>query len=326
MRRRDFFVGLGGAAAWPLAALAQQAGVPMIGFLASTSPEGFGFLLAGLRAGLSELGYVEGRNVVIEYRWAGGKYDRLPALAAELVRLRVAVIVAAGSAIPALAAKAATSTIPIVFSAITYPVKFGLVNSLSSPGGNITGASWFSAELGSKRLGFLRELVPNARSISLLVNPTNPTMELQASDAQDAARALGLQLPVLNASSEENLEAVFVQLARQGSAALLVSADPFFDDQANRITALAARYAIPSIYQYREYVLAGGLMSYGSNLVDTYRQAGLYAGRILNGARPADLPVTQPTKFEFVLNLKTAKALSLTIPPNLLALADEVIE
>jgi putative tryptophan/tyrosine transport system substrate-binding protein len=326
MKRREFIAGLGGVAIWPMAAQAQQTAVPVIGFLGSASPDGWASLLAGFRAGLSEFGYIEGRNVVTEYRWAAGKYDRLPTLAAELARLRVAAIVAAGSAIPAVAAKAATSTIPIVFCAITYPVKFGLVDSLSSPGGNVTGASWFSAELGSKRIGLLHDLAPKATSISLLVNPTNPTMELQVLDAQDAARALGLQLRVLNASNRENLEAVFVELAQQGSAALLVSADPFFDDQLNRITALAARYAIPSIYQFREYVLAGGLMSYGSNIVDTYRQAGSYTGRILRGARPADLPVTQPTKFELVINLKTANTLGLTIPPNLLAIADEVIE
>jgi putative tryptophan/tyrosine transport system substrate-binding protein len=326
VKRREFIAGLGSAVAWPIAAQAQQPVVPVIGFLGSGTGEAFAPGVAGFRRGLSEFGFVEGRNVAIEYRWAAGEYDRLPALAAELARLRVAVVVAAGSAIPALAAKGATSTIPIVFCAITYPVKFGLVNSLSSPGGNITGASWFSAELGSKRLGLLRELIPNVTTISLLINPTNPTTELQVTDAQNAAGVIGLQLAVLNASSEESLEGVFAQLARQAGAALLVSADPFFDGEANRITALAARYAIPSVYQFREYVLAGGLMSYGSNLVDIYRQAGVYTGRILNGARPADLPVTQPTKFEFVLNLKTAKALGLTVPPNLLAVADEVIE
>jgi putative ABC transport system substrate-binding protein len=325
--RREFVALFGGAAAaWPLAASAQQPAVPVIGYLTSGSPNASASFVAAFQQGLNEMGFVEHRNVGFDYRWAEGRYDRLPALAAGLVERRVTVIAAGGGAAPALAAKAATTTIPIVFFALTYPVKLGLVASLNRPGGNVTGASWLSGELGSKRLEFLRELVPQATTLALLVNPTGPAADLQTADVQEAARTLGLELLILHATSEGDFVEAFGSLARQGVAALMVAADPFFDSRRDRLIELAAQHRVPAIYQFREYAVAGGLISYGSSVAEAHRQAGVYTGRILKGERPADLPVTQPTKFELVINLKTAKALGISMPPTLLAIADEVIE
>jgi putative ABC transport system substrate-binding protein len=326
MRRRDFIALAGSAAAaWPLAARAQQP-MPVIGFLGSASAAPNADSVAAFRQGLGEGGYVEGRNVVIEYRWAENLYDRLPALAAELVRRPVAVIVASGGPVAAQAAKAATSTIPIVFTASSDPIKLGLVASLSRPGGNMTGSAMLTAELDAKRLELLRELVPTARVIGALVNPGRTDAEAQSRDAQEAGRALGLQVIILSASSERNIDTAFASLAGQGIGALLVGADPFFHSRRVQLVALAARHAVPAMYMSRDFAAAGGLMSYGASIADGYRQAGIYAGQILKGAKPADLPIVQPTKFEFMINLKTAKALGLDVPPMLLARADEVIE
>jgi putative ABC transport system substrate-binding protein len=325
MRRRAFITLLGGAAAWPVAARAQQ-GIPMIGFLRSTSATASADLVAALRRGLTEAGYTEGQNLAIEYRWADNQGERLPGLVADLIRRQCAVIIAGGDAV-AHAAKAATASIPIVFATGEDPVKVGLVASLNRPGGNLTGISFYnSADLHSKQLEFLREVVPKAAVIGLLVNPTQAAAESQQRDAQIAARALGQQILIVNASSELDFDMAFATLARQRAGALLIAGNAFFTGQRNRLVALAARYALPTIYTLREFVAAGGMMSYGGSLTDAYRQVGVYAGRILRGEKPADLPVTLPTKFELVINLKTVNALGLTVPDKLLVAADEVIE
>jgi putative tryptophan/tyrosine transport system substrate-binding protein len=324
--RRDFITLLGGAAVWPLAARAQQPGMPVVGFLRSTSANASIDLVAALRRGLAEAGYTEGQNIAIEYRWAEGHNDRLPALVADLVRRQCALIVAGGDA-AAHAAKTATATVPIVFATGEDPVKVGLVSRLNRPGGNITGISFYnSADLESKQLELLREVVPKAAVIGVLVNPTMAAVQSQESEAQVAARALGLQLFVVNAGSERDFDTAFTTLVEHRIEALLIVGNALFTSQRYRLVAVAARYALPTIYPLREFVAAGGLMSYGGSLTDAYRQVGVYAGRILKGEKPADLPVTLPTKFELVINLQTAKGLGIEIPPMLLARADEVIE
>jgi len=322
--RRKFLATLGGAAAaWPLGARAQQAAIPVIGYLNFGSPESDASRLTGLRRGLSESGYVEGRNLVIEYRWAGNQADRLPALAADLVQLRVAVIVSPGT-LPALAAKAATTSIPIVFGVGNDPVQLGLVASLNRPGGNLTGINAFAVELGAKGLALLHELMPSTATIGFLENPNNPIFETR--DVLAAAPVLGLKVQILKAGTDREIDAAFVSLVQARTGALLVGGDVFFNNRIEQIVALAARHAIPTMYHYREFVVAGGLISYGSSLMDAYREVGLYTARILKGEKPADLPVIQATKLELIINLKTAKALGLQIPDRLLALADEVIE
>ena len=326
MKRREFIALLGGTALWPLAARAQQTTLPVIGFLSARAPDDSAHLTDAFRHGLSEAGFVEGRNVTIEYRWARGEYDRLPALAAELVRLPVTVLVAAGGEPAARAAKAATTTISVVAAFSSDPVKSGLVASLSRPGGNLTGISNLSTAMEPKRVGLLHELVPQATAFGALLNPEFPTTEDQLKDIQSAAKTTRLELHVLRASNDREIEAAFETLTQQHIAALLVAADPFFNTRRAEIAALAARHRVPAMYSFRDYAAAGGLMSYGIDLADVYRQNGVYAGRVLKGEKPAELPVLQPVKFEFVLNLKTAKTLGVKFSDNLLSLADEVIE
>jgi len=326
VKRREVLTLLGGATVWPIVVRAQQTAT-VIGFLSSRSPGESAGVLAAFRDGLREQGFVEGRNLTIAFRWAEGHYDRLPALAAELVALRVALLFAAGGPPSALAAKAATSTIPIVFSAAGDPVRLGLVASLSRPGGNITGMSTLTTPLGAKGVALLKELVPKASVIAYLVNPSNPSSKLETNEAVAAADALGVRLRVLNATTVGELDTAFAALAKPPRPdALIVAGEPFFDSQREKIVALATNYAIPTSYAWRENVVAGGLMSYGNSLTDSYRQAGIYSGRVLKGEKPADLPVMQPAKFELVLNLRTAKALGLTIPQSLLVRANEVIQ
>jgi putative ABC transport system substrate-binding protein len=324
--RRRFIALSGMAITWPLAARAQQATVPVIGFLSARAPAPNGDLVAAFRRGLNEAGYVEGHNVAIEYRWADGRNDRLPALAADLVGCQVTVIAAISGTPAALAAKAATTTIPIVFANGGDPITSDLVTSLNRPTGNVTGATFFTTALVAKRLGLMHELRPTATLIGFLMKPNNPAGESEAKDAEAAARALGLQLDVLTTAEEREIDAAFATLSQRLAGALLVGSDPFFGDRPNHLVELAGRHAIPTMYFLREFVEAGGLVSYGTSQADTYRQAGVYAGKILQGAKAADLPIIQPTKFELVINLRTAKALGLTVPPTLLARADEVIE
>jgi putative ABC transport system substrate-binding protein len=324
--RRDLLVALGGGvAAWPLAARAQQPALPVIGYLNFGSPESDTPRLTGLRRGLNQSGYVEGRNLVIEYRWAGNQADRLPALAADLVQLRVAVIVTSGL-VSTLAAKAATTSIPIVFSFGGDPVQLGLVASLNRPGGNLTGFKGFSAELGAKALALLHELVPSTTTIGFLENPNNPLSEPLTRDVLAAASVIGLKVQILKASTDREIDAAFASLVQARTGALLVSGDALFNNRIEQIIALAARHAIPTMYAYSEFPGAGGLISYGTSLIEIYRQVGLYAGRILKGEKAVDLPVQQITKIDLIINLRTAKALGLQIPDRLLALADEVIE
>jgi ABC-type uncharacterized transport system substrate-binding protein len=328
MRRRDVLALFSGAAAalWPLAARAQQNAMPVIGYLASGSPGTSAPNVAAFRRGLSDAGYIEGQNVAIEYRWAEGSYDRLPALAADLVGRKVDLIVAAGGNPPALAAKNATATIPIVFTSAGDPVADGLVASLARPGGNLTGVSFLAVELHPKRLELLSELVPQTKVIALLVNPTFSDAERVMREVQEGARAKGVQLHFLKASAEGEIDAAFATLVQLQAGALLLGNDPFFNSRRDQIVALASRHAVPAMYFFREFVAAGGLISYGPSITAVLRQIGTYAGKILKGEKPADLPVSQPTKFELVINLKTANALGLAVPSILLAQADEVIE
>jgi putative ABC transport system substrate-binding protein len=325
--RREFVVTLGGAAAWPLAARAQQPAMPMIGFLGGPSSELFAEPLRAYRQGLRENGYIEGKNVVIEYRWTGGDNERLPAMVADLVNRQVTVIAALGSTAAALAAKRATTTVPVLFFIAGDPVAVGLVASLARPGGNMTGVTTLSAEVGSKRLDLMRETVPTASSMTLMLNPTNPVnAEAVARHTEAAARALGLQLHLLHASSDGEFDTVFAKSAQLGANALVISPDLYFFTRSELLAALALRHAMPTICPYREFTAGGGLISYGTNIMEVFRQLGAYTSRILNGERPADLPVQQITKLELIINLKTAKALGLTIAPTLVARADEVIE
>jgi putative ABC transport system substrate-binding protein len=324
--RREFITLVGGTAvAWPLAARAQQPAMPVIGFVSAGSPQGYERVFAGFLKGLDETGYVEGYNVAIQARWAEGRNDRLPSLVADLVKRKVNVI-AATTTPAAIAAKAATATIPVVFTTIADPVQIGLVTSLNRPGGNMTGVTLLSVELGPKLLELLHDSVPKAAIMALLVNPTNPNLEMQSTDLQAAALKLGLQPHVVNASTERDFDAVFARLHELRADALMISQDPVFNAQSGQLGALSLRHAIPAIYVNREFAAAGGLMSYGANRPDEWRQAGVYVGRILKGEKPADLPVVQPTKFDLVINLKTAKALGLDVPASVVARADEVLE
>jgi putative tryptophan/tyrosine transport system substrate-binding protein len=327
MRRREFIWLFGGAAVlWPLAVHAQQRPMPVIGFLNVASPGPLRQQIAAFREGLKKSGYVEGQNVAVEYRWAEGQYERLPELAADLVRQQVSVIFVGGGAPAELAVKAATTTIPIVFSTGGDPVRSGLVASLNQPSGNITGVYHFATGLEAKRLGLLHEMLPKATPIAVLINPNYADAENQLRDVQEAAARLGVQLVVVRANAESDFNAAFSTVVQQRSGALLVCASPFFNNKREQLVVLAARHALPTIYEWRDFAAAGGLMSYGTSLADAYRQAGVYAGLILKGAKPADLPIVQATRFEFVINLSTAKALRIEVPPTLSARADEVIE
>jgi putative ABC transport system substrate-binding protein len=327
MRRREFIGGLGGAVAWPLLARAQQPAMPVVGFVDGGSADASADRVRAFRKGLSEAGYVEGQNVTVEYHWLEGQYDGLPALAADLVRRRVAVIATPAGTATAIAAKAATGTIPIVFGVADDPVKLGLVTSLARPGGNVTGINYFLREVAAKRMALLHELVPKADRVAVLVNPANATAtEGTLREVQEAARAVGLQIQVLNASTSRDIDAAFATLVRERTDALFVAPDGFYASRRMQFANLAARDRIPAAYAQRDYVAAGGLMSYGTNIGDSYRQVGVYTGNILKGAKPADLPVVQSTKFEFVINLTTAKALGLDIPTGVLAIADELID
>jgi putative tryptophan/tyrosine transport system substrate-binding protein len=326
MKRREFIAGLGAATVWPVMARAQQQAMPVIGLFSVRTAEFDAPLLAAFRRGLNEGGYIEGKNVAIELRWGGGAFERLPALAQELVRRQVALIVTFGGTAAARAAKEATTVIPIAFAVGDDPVKFGLVASLNRPGGNLTGVTNFYGELAAKQLGLLRTLAPTAALIAMLVNPDEPAAESQVEQAQAAAQAIGQQLLVLRAGTEHDIDVAFAALADRRAGALLLGANPFFAVRKNQLFALASRHAVPTLYWRSELARAGGLMSYGSYPIETYRHLGDYAARILKGEKPANLPILQPTRFELVINLKTAKALGLTIPPSVLALADEVIE
>jgi ABC-type uncharacterized transport system substrate-binding protein len=327
MRRREFITLLGGAAvAWPLAARAQQPVMPVVGFLHVASADRFPHVVAAFRQGLRDIGFVEGQNLAIEFRWADGQYERLPSLAADLVGRQVAAIVTGGGPPSAFAAKSATATIPIVFNVGTDPVILGLVASLSRPGGNATGVNIFTTELEAKRLGLLHELIPPASVIAHLVNPTYPPTEANVREVEGAAHLIGRQILLLKAVSESDIDAAFATMLQMRVEAILVGADPFFNSRRDQIVGLAARHALPAVYEQREFALAGGLMSYGTSLADAYRQQGAYAGRILKGEKTADLPVMQLSRFELVINLKAAKALGLEVPATLLARADEVIE
>jgi putative ABC transport system substrate-binding protein len=324
--RRKFLATLGGAAAaWPLAARAQKS-MPIIGFMSSASAAPFAHLVAAFRDSLKATGFVEGQNVAIEFRWADGQYDRLQMIAAELVRREVAVIVATGGTPAVRPAMAATTTIPIVFITGGDPIKFGFVHSLNRPGGNVTGVNIFIAEMEAKRLGLLRDLVPTAALVGVLLNPNNPNFDNQSHAVQEAARAIGQKVQIVHAGTEAALSAAFRSLVQVGAEGLLVGGDSFFNSRRNLLVALAARHGIPAIYDQREYAVAGGLISYGTSLTEAYRQVGIYTGRILKGEKPADLPVVQSTKFELVINFNAAKALGLEVPPDLSARADEVIE
>ena len=326
MIRREFITLLGGAAVvWPVAARAQQSATPVVGFLQSGSRGGSAHMVAAFQTGLREAGYIEGQNVGVIYRFADGQYDRLPALAAELLQSQVAVLAATGGDPAVLAARAATTTIPIVFTTGADPVALGYVASLHRPGGNVTGVVLFTSSLGAKRIGLLRQLLPNIDAVGVLVNPTYPVAAAQLKEVEAAAASLNVRLIVTNASADRDFEPAFA-LIQQRAGALFVAADPFFNSRRDQIVALAARYAVPAIYEWREYAVAGGLMSYGTSLTDAYRHAGSYVGRILKGEKPAELPVMQTTKFELVINLKTAKVLGLDVPLGLTAGADEVIE
>jgi putative tryptophan/tyrosine transport system substrate-binding protein len=326
MRRREFITLLGGAAAWPVAARAQQQPVPVMGFLASASAEGYAYVLPWVREGLSLTGYVEGRNLAIEYRWADYQFDRLPVLAANLVQRPVAVIFATGGVVSAIAAKSATTTIPIVFAQGSDPIRYGLVASLNRPGGNVTGVTFYNSALGPKRIGLLREVVPKAAVFAVLVNPNNPNAIPDSREMQEAGRSIGVTVVVVQAGNDRELDDAFAKAVQLRADALIVHIDALFQARDKQVVALAAKYAIPTMYSTRQFTPLGGLISYGTEPADVYRQAGTYAGRVLRGEKPAELPVLQPTKFELVVNLRTAKALGLKIPESFLLLADEVIE
>jgi putative ABC transport system substrate-binding protein len=326
MRRRHFIGLAGGVAAWPLVARAQRPSLPVVGFLGTTSPQGYATFVHGFQLGLKEAGFVEGDNVTTIYRWAEGQYERLPGLAADLVSRHVSVIVATGGLPSSLAAKQATETIPIVFTLGSDPVKYGLVSSLNRPDGNVTGVTLFAYLLDAKRIELMHELVPGASVVALLLNPNSPAAEAQHAEVEAAVRKFGQQLVVLKAGTDSEIDSAIAGVAQRKAGALLVSADPLFLSRREQLVALVARYAIPAIYEWRQFADVGGLMSYGIDLVDAYRQAGVYAGKILAGTKPGDLPVLQPTKFEFVVNLKTARTLGLTVPNTMLVAADQVIE